>query len=85
VSVSGADAKAADRRKRQAGRDADEEDPSAPRVTAQSIEAQLDWRERADDDLVLALAIATWQAERDPGLGFSCSYGVSEMDGWGGI
>jgi hypothetical protein len=55
------------------------------RVTAQTVEAQLDWRERANDDLVLALAIATWQAERDPGLGFSCSYGVSEMDGWGGI
>lgn len=55
------------------------------RVTGQTSESQLDWRERANDDLVLALAIATWQAERDPGLGFSCSYGVSEMDGWGGI
>lgn len=55
------------------------------RVTAQTVESQLDWRERANDDLVLALAIATWEAERNPGLGFSCSYGVSEMDGWGGI
>jgi hypothetical protein len=54
------------------------------RVTAQTAESQLDWRERANDDLVLALAIAAWRAEKDPGLGFSCSYGVSEMD-WGGI
>jgi hypothetical protein len=53
------------------------------RVTGQTAESQLDWRERANDDLVLALAIASWQAERDPGLGFSCSYGVSELDGWG--
>ena len=37
-------------------------------------EDALDWREGPDDDLVLALAIATWQAERNPGLGFSCSY-----------
>ncbi len=55
------------------------------RVTAQTVESQLDWRERANDDLVLALAIASWQAERDPGLSFSCSYGISEMDRWGGI
>ena len=55
------------------------------RVTAQAVESQLDWRERANDDLVLALAIATWQAERDPGLGFSFSCGVSEMDGWGDL
>ena len=55
------------------------------RVTAQTAESQLDWRERANDDLVLALAIASWQAERDPGLSFSCSYGISEMDRWGGI
>ena len=53
------------------------------RVRAQTAESQLDWRERANDDLVLALAIATWQAERDPGLGFPWSCGVSEMDGWG--
>ena len=37
-------------------------------------EDALDWHEGPDDDLVLALAIATWQAERNPGLGFSCSY-----------
>jgi len=55
------------------------------RVTAQTAESQLNWRDGANDDLVLALAIAAWQAERDPGLGFSCSYGVSEMDGWGGL
>jgi hypothetical protein len=55
------------------------------RVTGQTSESQLDWRERANDDLVLALAIAAWQAERDPGLGFSFSCGISEMDGWGGI
>ena len=42
-------------------------------------EDALDWREGPDDDLVLALAIAAWEAERNPGLGFSCSYGVSEM------
>jgi hypothetical protein len=55
------------------------------RVTAQTSESHLDWRERANDDLVLALAIAAWKAEQDPGLGFSCSVGVSEMDGWGGL
>jgi hypothetical protein len=55
------------------------------RVTAQTAESQLDWRDGANDDLVLALAIAAWQAERNPGLGFSYSYGVSEMDGWGGL
>ena len=53
------------------------------RVTTQTIESQLDWREGANDDLVLALAIAAWQAEQNPGLGFSFSCGVSEMDGWG--
>lgn len=47
------------------------------RLAAQTVESQLDWRERANDDLVLALAIAAWQAEQNPGLGFSCSYGVS--------
>jgi hypothetical protein len=41
----------------------------------------LDWREGPDDDLVLALAIAAWEAERNPGLGFSMSYGVSEFSG----
>jgi hypothetical protein len=54
-------------------------------VTAQTAESQLDWREGVNDDLVLALAIAAWRAEKDPGLGFSCSYGVSEMDGWGDL
>ena len=49
------------------------------RVRAQTTESQLDWREGVNDDLVLALGIASWQAERNPGLGFSCSYGVSEM------
>jgi len=53
------------------------------RVTTQAAESQLDWRDGANDDLVLALAIAAWQAERNPGLGFSCSYGVSETEGWG--
>jgi hypothetical protein len=42
---------------------------SRGRLTAQTAESQLDWRERANDDLVLALAIAAWQAERNPGLG----------------
>ncbi len=55
------------------------------RVRAQTVESQLDWRGGPDDDLVLALAIASWRAERDPGLGFSCSYGVSELDGWSGF
>jgi hypothetical protein len=55
------------------------------RAPTQTAESQLDWRERANDDLVLALAIAAWRAEKDPGLGFSCSYGVSELDGWSGF
>jgi hypothetical protein len=42
-------------------------------------EDALDWREGPDDDLVLALAIAAWEAERNPGLGFSCGYCVSEF------
>jgi hypothetical protein len=42
----------------------------------------LDWREGPDDDLVLALAIAAWQAERNPGLAFSFSCGVSALAGW---
>jgi hypothetical protein len=55
------------------------------KVGCEKADETLDWREGPDDDLVLALAIAAWEAERNPGLGFSCSYGVSEMDGWGGI
>jgi hypothetical protein len=42
-------------------------------------EDALDWREGPDDDLVLALAIAAWEAERNPGLGYSFGYGVSEF------
>ena len=42
-------------------------------------EDALDWREGPDDDLVLALAIAAWEAERRPGLAFSYGYGVSEF------
>jgi hypothetical protein len=45
----------------------------------------LDWREGPDDDLVLALAIAAWEAERNPGLPFSFGYGVSVMDGLAGL
>jgi hypothetical protein len=52
------------------------------RVTPQTSESQLDWREGVNDDLVLALAIAAWKAEQNPGLGFSFSCGVSPMDGW---
>lgn len=52
------------------------------RVTPQTSESQLDWREGVNDDLVLALAIAAWKAEQDPGLGLSFSCGVSETDGW---
>ena len=55
------------------------------KVTSKGPEDALDWREGPDDDLVLALAIAAWQAERNPGLGFSYGYGVSEMAGWGGL
>jgi hypothetical protein len=40
---------------------------------------------RRNPDLVLAPAIAAWQAERNPGLGFSYGYGVSEMAGWRGF
>jgi hypothetical protein len=43
----------------------------------------LDWREGPDDDLVLALAIAAWEAECRPGLAFSYGYGVSEFGGRG--
>jgi hypothetical protein len=38
-----------------------------------------------DDDLVLALAIAAWEAERRPGLASSFGYDVSEMAGWRGF
>jgi hypothetical protein len=51
------------------------------RVTVQNSESQLDWREGVNDDLVLALAIAAWKAEQNPGLGLSFSCGVSETDG----
>jgi hypothetical protein len=51
------------------------------KVTSKGSEDALDWREGPDDDLVLALAIAAWQAERNPGLGFSFGYGVSEFGG----
>ena len=45
----------------------------------------LDWREAPDDDLVLALAIAAWEAERNPGLGSYFGYGVSEFAGFRGF
>jgi len=45
----------------------------------------LDWRERPDDDLVLALAISAWEAERNPGLASSFGYGVSEFTGFRGF
>jgi hypothetical protein len=38
-----------------------------------------------DDDLILALAIAAWEAERRPGLASSFGYDVSEMAGWRGF
>ena len=44
-------------------------------------EDALGWREGPDDDLVLALAIAAWEAECRPGLAFSFGYGVSEFNG----
>lgn len=55
------------------------------RVTSQSAESQLDWREGVNDDLVLALAIAAWQAERNPGLALSYAHGVLESAGWAGL
>jgi hypothetical protein len=55
------------------------------RVTAQTQDSQLDWRESANDDLVLALAIAAWKAEQNPGLGLSFGYGVPETAGWGSL
>jgi hypothetical protein len=42
-------------------------------------EDALDWREGADDDLVLALAIAAWEAERRPGLASRYGYSVGEF------
>jgi hypothetical protein len=42
-------------------------------------EDALNWRDGPDDDLALALAIAAWEAKRNPGLGFSCGHGVSEF------
>ena len=49
------------------------------KVTSKGPEDALDWREGPDDDLVLALAIAAWEAEQRPGLAFSYGYGVSEF------
>jgi hypothetical protein len=51
------------------------------KVGQERSEDVLDWRERPDDDLVLALAIAAWEAERRPGLAFSFGYSVSEFAG----
>jgi hypothetical protein len=51
------------------------------RVTSKGPEDALDWREGPDDDLVLALAIAAWEAERNPGLGSYFGYSVSEFGG----
>ena len=42
-------------------------------------EDALAWREGPDDDLVLALAIAAWKAERRLGLASSFGYSVSEF------
>jgi hypothetical protein len=42
-------------------------------------EDALGWREGPDDDLVLALAIAAWEAERRPGLASGFGYSVSEF------
>jgi len=55
------------------------------KVTSKGPEDALDWREGPDDDLVLALAIAAWEAERNPGLGFSLGYSVSKMAGFRGF
>jgi hypothetical protein len=51
------------------------------RVGQERSEDVLDWREGPDDDLVLALAIAAWEAERNPGLASSFGYSVSEFAG----
>ena len=53
------------------------------KVGVKASEDALDWREGPDDDLVLALAIAAWKADTNPGLGFSCAYGRSVFDGTG--
>ena len=58
---------------------------SASKWRRNGPEDALDWREGPDDDLVLALAIAAWEAERNPGLGFSYGYGVSELAGLEGL
>ena len=55
------------------------------RVASKGSEDALDWREGPHDDLVFALAIAAWEAERNPGLGFSFGYGVSEFHGFKGF
>jgi hypothetical protein len=55
------------------------------KVTSKGPEDALNWREGPDDDLVLALAIAAWEAELSPGLGFSYGYGVSKLAGWKGF
>lgn len=52
------------------------------KVGGKASEDALDWREGPDDDLVLALAIAAWKADRDPGLAFSYGYAVSALQGW---
>ena len=55
------------------------------KVGRERADDTLDWREGPDDDLVLALAIAAWEAERHPGLPFSYGYGVSVMEGLAGL
>jgi hypothetical protein len=55
------------------------------RLTAKGSEDALDWREGPHDDLVLALAIAAWEAERNPGLGLSIGWSVSEFHGFNGF
>ena len=55
------------------------------KVGQERSEDVLDWREGPDDDLVLALAIAAWEAERNPGLGSYFGYGVSEFAGFRGF
>ena len=43
----------------------------------------LAWREGANDDLVLALAVGLWLGERRPGTPAPISVGRSEMEWWG--
>ena len=52
------------------------------KVGQERSEDALDWRE---DDLVLALAIVAWEAERNPGLGSYIGYAVLETAGWRGF